>query len=307
METPAIAVRNLSKLYRPGIGIEAIDLEVSRGEVFGFIGPNGAGKTTMIRVLLDLIRPTAGSVTVLGHDAQLESAQVRARCGYLPGELRLPPRSSGRNLLDHLARLRGKQPSREIDQLAERLDLNLDRRIGDLSKGNRQKVGLVGALMGDPELLILDEPTSGLDPLRQDDVQTMIRERAAAGRTVFLSSHSMAEVERASDRVGIIRDGRLAGIESVAKLQADAPHQTEVELRQPLDPAEVRRLALLPGVDDLRVDGTALRFDLRGSADQVIKFLAEREVTGLVSERPDLEELILRYYREAGGDREAGS
>ena len=230
VSTAAIETDGLTKFYGAARGIEELELRVERGEVFGFLGPNGAGKTTTIRLLLDLIRPTRGSAAIAGLDTRRQSLEVRRLTGYLPGELKLPARTSAIGFLSYLGRLRGGVDRRAIAELADRLDLHLERRIGDLSKGNKQKVGVVAAFMHDPELLILDEPTSGLDPLRQQDVLELVRERAAAGRTVFLSSHELDQVEHVAERVGIVRDGRLVAVEAIATLKRRALRRVEVRL-----------------------------------------------------------------------------
>ncbi len=298
--TPAIEARALSKLYAPGVGISEIDLRVERGEVFGFIGPNGAGKTTFIRTMLDLIRPTAGAVEVLGFDSRRQSLEVRGRCGYLPGELKLSGHDTGRQVLDHLARLRGVAPDTAAG-LIDRLGLEPDRRIADLSKGNRQKIGLIAALLADPELLVLDEPTSGLDPLLQEEVHAIVREHAAAGSTVFLSSHDLDEVERAADRVAIIRAGRIVDVQGVAELRARRPRETSVILAEPLEESVAARLRGLDCVHDLTLDGARLRFATSGEITDLIRLLAEQRVLSLTSREPELEELFLRYYEDPGG------
>src|SRR5579862_5626611 len=221
-ETPAIETSGLSKTYGNSVrALVGLDLRVERGEVFGFLGPNGAGKSTTIRLLLDLIRPTSGRAALLGLDAQRSPVEAREQVGYLPGDLRLLDRLTGRAQLDSLVRLRGGEaPLR--GELCERFGAVLDRPIRELSKGNRQKLGLVQAFMHRPPLLILDEPTSGLDPLLQEEFRALVRETAADGRTVFLSSHSLDEVQHAADRVGIIRAGRLLDVDSVASLRERA-------------------------------------------------------------------------------------
>jgi ABC-2 type transport system ATP-binding protein len=298
----AIETHGLSKLYAPGIGIERIDLEVPAGGVFGFLGPNGAGKTTLIRVLLDLIRPTGGSALVLGHDSRTESVEVRRRSGYLPGDLRLPLRSTGRAMVAHFARIRGGRAPRAADELAERLGLDLDRPLAELSKGNRQKAGLILAFMHDPELLILDEPTSGLDPLRQRDVQELIRERAAAGRTVFLSSHALDQVEHVAEQVGIIRQGRLIAVESVAGLKRRSLREVDVRLAAPAPAELLERLRRTAGVEGLETTGAGLRCRVSGPMDAVVKRLAELEIEALTSAEPELEEIFLDLY---GGESDA--
>ena len=219
MTEPVVLTEDLTKFYGKHLGLDGLDLEVRPGEVFGFIGPNGAGKTTTIRLLVDLIRPTRGRLRVLGQDPRSGGATLRRRLSYLPGELPLDGRQSARELLTFLGNLRGGVAQKQIDRLAERLQLDLSRPIRGLSKGNKQKVGLVQAFMGDPELLILDEPSSGLDPLLQQEFLAMVREVRASGRTVFMSSHVLAEVEHVADRVGILRAGRLVAVEDIEVLR----------------------------------------------------------------------------------------
>lgn len=296
----AIATDGLTKFYGETRGLEDLDLQVEWGEIFGFLGPNGAGKTTTIRILLDLIRPTRGRVTVAGLDSRVDSVAVRRRTGYLPGELNLPPRRTAQGFLAHLGRLRGGVDTGAVAELAARLDLDLSRRIGDLSAGNKQKVGVIAAFMHDPELLILDEPTTGLDPLRQQIVLDLIRERAAAGRTVFLSSHELDHVEHAADRVGIVRDGRLIAIEAIATLKARALRRVEVRLAR-AHPG-VGSLADLPGVRDMVVDDRTVRLTIEGAMDQLIKALSKLPVETLTSEAPDLDEIFLSYYGTGDGD-----
>ena len=230
----AIRAEQLTKFYGPRRGVEDIDLVVRSGEVFGFLGPNGAGKTTTIRTLLDFIRPTRGRATVLGLDTRADAVAVHRRVGYLPGELELYEKLTGREVLEYFASLRGGVDGGYRDELAERFDLDIDTRISSYSSGNRQKVGLVQAFMHRPELLILDGPTSGLDPLVQQEFARLVGEVAAEGRTVFLSSHVLPEVERITDRVGIIRDGRLVVVEEVAALKARAVRHLDVLFAGPV-------------------------------------------------------------------------
>jgi ABC-2 type transport system ATP-binding protein len=293
MTAPAVRLSGLTKFYGRDRGIEDVSLDVARGEVFGLLGPNGAGKTTAIRLLLDLIRPTAGRALVLGFDANREGLEVRRRVGYLPGELRLPGRSTGRHFLGFLDRLRSDRDANGIEALADRFGLALDRRIEDLSKGNRQKIGLVAALMGDAPVLLLDEPTSGLDPLRQQDVQELMRERARGGATVLLSSHALDQVEHAADRVGIVNDGRLVAVESVRELKRRAVKRVRVQLARPVPQ---NGLARLPGVRHLECSGKELRFEVEGSMDALIKELAQLPVDSVISEEPELDEIFLAYY-----------
>jgi ABC-2 type transport system ATP-binding protein len=300
VSTPAIETAGLTKFYGAQRGIEGLDLRVERGEVFGFLGPNGAGKTTTIRLLLDLIRPTGGRASVVGLDSRAQSVEVRRRTGYLPGELRTPGRSTAIEFLEFLGAIRGGVERRTIQALADRLDLPVGRRIGDLSKGNKQKVGVLAAFMHDPELLILDEPTDGLDPLRRQDVLELIRERAAAGRTVFLSSHDLAEVEHVASRVGIVRDGSLVAVEQIAALKERAIRRVEVRLAEP--DAGLERLRSVPGVRGLTTRDGVVRFRVEGSMDALIKVLARLPVQTLTSEPPELDEIFLSYYERANED-----
>src|SRR5256886_2182066 len=221
----AIHTDQLTKMYGSRRGLAGLDLSVTTGEVYGFLGPNGAGKTTTIRVLLDLIRPTSGRVELLGGDPRQDGVALRRRIGYLPGDFTVDGRQSVTELLTYLGNLRGGVPRARMTALAERLDLDLTARFRSLSKGNRQKVGLVQALMHAPELLILDEPTSGLDPLVQQTFLSMVREARAAGQTVFMSSHVMSEAQQTADRVGIVREGRMVAVERVEDLPDRAVRQ----------------------------------------------------------------------------------
>ena len=291
---PAVVTRGLGKDFGGTRALVDLDLVIERGIVFGFLGPNGAGKTTLIRLLLDLIRPSHGSAEVLGLDVGSKSVEVRARCGYLPGEIRLPSRPTARQFLGHLARLRGGVQVGRPESLAERLGLDMDRRMGELSKGNRQKVGLIAALMPDPELLILDEPTSGLDPLRQRDVKDLIREHAKRGRTVLLSSHALDEVEHVADRVGMVRDGRLVALEDVGDLLAQDAFHVVVEFAGST-PAS---LGNLDGVEVLNSGESSVSLMVTGPMDGLVKALAGTTVKTIRSAPPELEDIFLSYYGE---------
>ncbi len=296
MTTDAIRTEGLTKYYGDVRGVEDLDLTVHQGEVFGFLGPNGAGKTTTIRLLLDLLRPTRGRAEVLGFDAREDALEVQARVGYLPGELALPEHLTARELLHHLGELRGGIPQARVEALAERLDLDLTRPTGDLSQGNKRKVGIVQAFAPEPDLLVLDEPTGGLDPLMQDTFLDLVREVRDAGRTVFLSSHVLSEVERVADRVGILRDGHLVVVEDVHALREQAQRQLLVHLAEDVDP---ERFQDVPGVTAVqRESAKHLRFRVDGHLDALVKALAEHEVVNIVSHETDLEEIFRTYYRE---------
>ena len=292
----AIHTRELTKRYGRRRGLAGLDLSVRTGEVYGFLGPNGAGKTTTIRLLLDLIRPTSGHLELLGGDPRRDGVAIRRRVGYLPGDFTVDGRQTALELLTYLGNLRGGVPRARMTALAERLDLDLTVRIRSLSKGNRQKVGLVQAFMHAPELLILDEPTSGLDPLLQQTFLAMVREARTAGQTVFMSSHVMSEVQATADRVGIVREGVMVAVERVEELRERAVRQVEIHFE---DPVTVDEFEVLPGVSDVTVSVGVLRCRLNGRADALVKAAARHTVIGLRSEEPDLEELFVTYYRGA--------
>ncbi len=291
-----IDIQHVTKRYRSGAGIEDITLEVRAGEVFGFLGPNGAGKSTTIRLVMDLIRPDSGTIQVLGLDVRSKGPEARRRIGYLPGELSLYEHLTGRELLEHFVALRGGARGRSVEELAERFTLDVYRPIRELSRGNKQKVGLVQALVGRPEVVILDEPTSGLDPLVQREVRTVMRELATEGCAVLLSSHVLSEVDEVADRVSIIRDGSLVATETVNALRERAVRRLQVRTAHDL-PAEA--LASIDGVELIAGSGgTSTTITVTGSMDPVIKALARFEVLDLVAGEPDLEQIFLGYYED---------
>ena len=292
---PVIVTSGLSKDYGSGRGVFALDLEVGRGEVFGFLGPNGAGKSTTMRLLLDLIRPTAGSARVLGLDSRRDSVAIRRRVGFLPGDLALYPKLTGGAVLDYLGRLRGGVDPRVREALVDRFDADLDRPVRQLSTGGRQKLGLIQAFMHEPEVLILDEPIAGLDPLVQRSFHALLGEVSAQGRTVFLSSHTLSEVERVTDRLAILREGRLVVVDSLENLRRVAIQRLEIEFAEPVDGGEFRAI---PGVREVRAGERTLTVGFEGSADAVVKAAAAHEVRAIRPREDDLEDIFLRYYRK---------
>jgi ABC-2 type transport system ATP-binding protein len=292
-----IVVENLTKYYGKQRGVIELTFGVRPGEVFGYLGPNGAGKTTTIRTLLDFIRPTSGHATVLGMDTRVDAVEIHRRVGYLPGEFSLYDRLTGGEYLMYLGNLRGGVPRGRISELAERLDLDLSARIATLSHGNRQKLGLVQAFMHRPELLILDEPTSGLDPLMQQVFYRIVEETRSDGRTVFLSSHVMPEVERVCDRVGIIRDGQLAAVEDIGDLRAKEVRTLEIRFGDPVPTSE---FDAVPGVRQVQPVGDALRITVAGEMDAVVKRAARFPIVDLKSHEPTLEEIFLTFYGKGG-------
>jgi ABC-2 type transport system ATP-binding protein len=286
--------------------LDGLDLEVAAGEIFGFLGPTGAGKSTAIRVLLDLLRPTAGRAEVFGVTPQEGGPALRARTGYLPGELIVPDgRRTAGELLAYLSGLRGGRGSDAIAPLAERFGLDLDKPIRGLSKGNKQKVGVVQAFAHDPDLLILDEPTSGLDPLLQREFLDLVREHRDRGATVFMSSHVLSEVEDVAGRVAIIRAGRIVDLDDVRTLRHHAGQEVVLRFEEPVD---VRDFSGLPGVEDAAVEDRTLRCLLRGEPDALLKAAARHHVRAWSAQDRELEDLFLDFYRvpvdPAGAERE---
>jgi ABC-2 type transport system ATP-binding protein len=294
MSEAAIATSGLTKDFGSGRGLFGLDLEVNQGEVFGFLGPNGAGKSTTMRLLLDLIKPTSGSARVLGLDTVADSLAIRRRIGFLPGDLAVYPKLTGRVVLGYLARLRGGVDPRLRDTLAERFDADLDRPVHELSTGNRQKLGLIQAFMHEPELLILDEPIAGLDPLVQQSFHALLAEVSAQGRTVFLSSHTLSEVERVTHRLAILRQGRVVVVDSLENLRQVAVQRLEIEFAEPVAPHEFQAL---PGVTEASGNGRTVTVSFAGSADAVVKAAAAHEVRAIRPREEDLEDIFLRYYR----------
>jgi ABC-2 type transport system ATP-binding protein len=295
--TSVIRTEKLTKFYGSHRGIADLDLDVQKGEVFGFLGPNGAGKTTTIRTLLDLIRPTSGKAFVFEIESSADPAAIHRRLGYLPGEFALYDRLTGGQTLEYFGNLRGGVDRAYRAQLIERFDLDPSRRFREYSKGNKQKVGLVAALQHKPELLLLDEPTSGLDPLVQQTFFALMREAVGEGGTVFLSSHILSEVERSCDRVAIIRDGRLVRLDRVDALRDLAHHQVELRFAGEPPVAEFKGLA---GVSDVAVEDHLLKLRVFGPITQVVEAAARFGVTDFLSREPSLEETFLAQYgREA--------
>lgn len=297
-----IHIEGLVKDYGTVRALAGVDLDVERREIFGFLGPNGAGKSTTIRVLLDLLRPTAGRAEVFGASPAQGGPDLRARIGYLPGELAMAGRQTAGDLLHHLASLRDGAGSDRIGPLAERFGLELDRPIRGLSKGNKQKVGVVQAFMHEPELLILDEPTSGLDPLLQREFLDLVREARDAGATVFMSSHVLSEIEDVAGRVAIIRGGVIVDTDDVRTLRHRAGQAVELRFAEPVS---ARRFRDLPGVEDVNVDGATLRCLLRGEPDALLKAAAAHRVLAWSAQDRELEDLFLDFYRVPAVGRRA--
>ncbi len=293
----AIQVQGLTKSYGKVRALRGIDLEIRRGEIFGFLGPNGAGKTTTIRCLLDMIRPDGGKALLLGLDPQAEPVAVQARAGYLPGEMQFFDNLTVERQLRFFRDMRaGRADWGYVRRLAERLDLDLKPQIKNLSKGNKQKVGVIQALMHRPELLLLDEPTSGLDPLMQQEVLALLREANAAGTTVFFSSHIMSEVESLASRVAIIRAGEIVEVAGTESLTHRSLNRLTVRFKAPLEAGVLDRL---PGVEILsRADGSSVTLQVQGDMENLVRALGGLPVLDLETDRPSLEEVFLTYYKK---------
>ncbi|GJM39690.1 MAG: ABC transporter ATP-binding protein [Acidimicrobiales bacterium] len=290
-----IETRHLTKAFPGVVAVDDLDLTIRAGEIFGFLGPNGAGKSTTIRMLLDLARPTSGRVEVFGLDPRVAAAAILRRVGYVPSEPAFSDQLTGRRFLREADALRGLDSSATREVMAERLDAELDRRIRELSTGNRQKIALLHALAHEPELIVLDEPTRGLDPLVQHTFHEMLREAARHGATVFLSSHSLAEVDRVADRVGVIREGRLVAVDTLAGLKERATTTIDLELASAPDVDRFRRL---DGVRGAEADGTHLRVVVQGSVDALLRAaLDDTEIHAVRSAAADLEDVFLDFYR----------
>jgi ABC-2 type transport system ATP-binding protein len=296
--TTVIHTQRLTKAYGSHRGIIDVDLDVQEGEIFGFLGPNGAGKTTTMRVLLDLIRPTAGRAEIFGIETTVDPVAIRRRVGYLPGEFDLYDRLTGADTITYFANLRGGVDAAYVGRLVERLDLDPSRRFREYSKGNKQKVGLIVALQHRPDLLILDEPTSGLDPLMQQIFFEIIREARDEGRTVFLSSHIIDEVDRTCDRVAIIREGRLVQVDRVEAIRQLAFHHVELTFRAPVAPAVFTGL---DGVDVVASDGVTLTMRVSGPIGGVLAAAAPHGLVDVVSREPNLEDVFLAQYGRGDG------
>jgi ABC-2 type transport system ATP-binding protein len=289
----AIRTEGLTKSYGTRRGVFDLDLDVREGEIFGFLGPNGAGKTTAIRLLLDLIRPASGRALVFGRDCRNDAPAVHRLTGYLPGEFALDPKLTGRQLVTYLGNLRGRVDWPFVESIAKRLELELDRPFGDYSRGNKQKVGLVQALMHRPKLLILDEPTTGLDPLNQEASLALVREARSDGATVFFSSHILSEVEEVCDRVGFIREGRLVRVGPVHEVVRVKGHAVAADCAIAPDAAA---FAALPRVTNVEVKDRSVRFHVAGDMREALQVLARFEPVELVSREPSLTEIFVGLY-----------
>ncbi len=294
MAPPVIETHTLTRSFGPHRGIIDVDLRVEQGEIFGFLGPNGAGKSTTIRILMGLCHSSSGTAQVLGLDPIRDGVDIHRRTGYLPGELAVYPRLTGREILDRFGSVRGLGDTRCRDELIERFGAEVDRPTQTLSKGNKQKLGIVLAFMHRPELLVLDEPTSGLDPLLQQEFISLLAETAADGRTVFLSSHDLDEVQSAVHRLAIIREGRIVVTDTIDGLRRHAPRTMELVFDRDVDTSTLKQLN---GVKVTGRDPRRLLLSITGPVAPVLRAISPLDPVDLLSRPADLDELFLEYYR----------
>jgi ABC-2 type transport system ATP-binding protein len=302
MSDIAIKIENVHKFYGKVHALRGLNLEVMRGEIFGFLGPNGAGKTTTIRCMLDLLRPSSGEIRVLDINPQRSPQAVKDKVGYLPGDLKLEGDFTARDFFKHIRKLRGsKRDWKDILNLAKRLDLDLDKKIKTLSQGNKQKVGLIQCFLSDVPLILLDEPTLGLDPLMKQEILNIIREQKEEGKTVFFSSHILSEVQKVADRVGIISKGHLVEIANTSDLIGRSLTRATVLFDEVVSPTAFEGVS---NVDILRVNDNnrAYTLQIRGEMNGLIKALAEYPVLDLEITKPSLEEVFLNYYEDNGSE-----
>lgn len=291
---PALRLHNLTKRYNAKHGTFNISLDVKQGEVFGFLGPNGAGKSTTINTILDLLRADQGVITLFGLDHHRDALAVKKHIGYVSGDMETDPTLTGQQYLKFVAYQRGGIKKEVIATLATRLQADLTTKIRHLSRGNKQKIGLIAALMHDPDLLILDEPTSGLDPLIQAEFYAIIRERRAAGKTTFMSSHILSEVQSICDRVGFIRGGKLVKVAPLEDLLQQAPQELSILFA---DSPPTTVLRTVKGARNITVHGNAILMDFNGDINNLLRILAAHPIKGLTIAEPDLEKLFMHYYQ----------
>lgn len=293
--TTVLRLHSVTKQYGArSRGITDISLSVAKGEVFGFLGPNGAGKSTTINTILDLLRPQTGTIQIFGRDHRDHPATLRQQIGYLSGDMETDPTLTGRQYLHFVANLHDSVAQATINGLVERLKCDLDKKIRHLSRGNKQKIGLVAALMHDPDLLILDEPTSGLDPLIQAEFNAIIREHQQRGKTTFISSHVLSEVQAICDRVGFIRDGKLIKVSGLDELIREATKRVTVTFAKTVPK---NSLVNLPGAHHVTIDNQTATFHFKGNDNELLRLLAAHPVKDIQISEPDLSDLFMNYYQ----------
>jgi ABC-2 type transport system ATP-binding protein len=288
----AIEIKGLKKYFGKVHAVDGVSFSVEKGETFGFLGPNGAGKTTTIRQMMDFIRPTEGAITLLGLDAHIDSVALKSRIGYLPGNVRLNGNWNGYDHIKFVEGIRGKSP--KALEIAQKLDLDLSKKFRTLSSGNKQKLGIVLALMHEPELLIMDEPTVGLDPLLQNEIYNMLEDLKKKGTTIFISSHNLPEVERICSRVGIIKQGKMVTVETLKELAGKRLHRIEVRFADKVKKSEFD----FDGVENIEEIPDGLIFSVGGDVNPVLAKLTKHKITDLSITHADLEEVFLKFYEK---------
>jgi ABC-2 type transport system ATP-binding protein len=288
-----IELNNVTKMYGKSRGILDVDLKVPRGSIFGFLGPNGAGKTTTISMLIDLIHPTKGQIKLFGLDSVKDSCKIRKKVGFLGGDMALDEPFTGWQQLEYFGHLRGYYDENYIEELANKLDCDLNRKIKTLSRGNRQKVGLISALMHKPELLILDEPTSGLDPLVQDQFNQIVLDYRKQGKTIFISSHILSEVEQLCDRVAFVREGRLIADKPIQELTVGLAKHVKIVSN---DKTLIATLKKLPSISHFRVNDSLISFQFDGKITELIKLLTTHKISDVNITPPDLDTIFSKFY-----------
>jgi ABC-2 type transport system ATP-binding protein len=289
-----IVTRNLTKFYGKAMGVKDLNLDVREGEIFGFLGPNGAGKTTTIRALLNLIRASSGSASIFGLDSRSEYVAIHRRLGYIPGDAAFYNGMTGKEFIDLMGSFRGRNSKKRLNELLERFDLDLHRQTSAYSRGMKQKLALLQAFMSDPELLILDEPTLGLDPLMQHSFNDLLVEEQQRGKTIFLSSHLLPEVERVCDRVGIIRAGELVAVEEVDNLKRKRVRHIDLFLSRELTAEELK----IPGTEVLEINGKMVRLRFSGKTPELLQHLCGLPLEDVVFPEASLEDTFMEYYGE---------
>jgi ABC-2 type transport system ATP-binding protein len=290
-----IQTMNLTKSYGKSRGIKDVSITVNRGDIFGFLGPNGAGKSTTIRTLLDFIRPSAGSAAIFGMDCRKDSVAIRKHIGYIPGDFGLYGNMTGWKFLEYFGRIRGGYDASAAKAYAKKMDIKLDRRMKEYSRGMRQKVAIIQAFMNHPDLIIMDEPTNGLDPLVQQTFMDMLREEASHGTTIFMSSHVLSEVEKACNRVAIIKEGRIVAEEQVEALRQKSGKVLEVRFGEPL----TREIFYMPGISNVTRNNGSYRMNVTGNMEEILQAIAAYKIADINIHQMTLEDVFMHYYEEA--------
>jgi ABC-2 type transport system ATP-binding protein len=294
MET-IIQTTNLTKFYGKNRGIENVSITVNKGDIFGFLGPNGAGKSTTIRTIMDFIRPTGGSASIFGMDCHRDSVAIRKRIGYIPGDFGLYGHMTGWKFLEYFGKVRGGYDAEAASDLAKKMDIKLDRRMKEYSRGMRQKVAIIQAFMNNPDLIIMDEPTNGLDPLVHQNFMDMLRENADRGTTIFMSSHVLSEVEKSCNRVAIIKEGGIVAEEQVEALRQKSGKILEVKFKE----APTREIFYLPGISNVTRSNGTYRMNVTGNMEEILKEISAYKLADISIHQMTLEDIFMHYYEEA--------